>query len=114
VRKAAPGTVTGTAAIPQGAIATAIGAATACALTAALMLSIVTPPAAAGPAPGKDSIADLLASEPKDATRLAEAPADTTEATEAARDPREGDKTYEQARLLMNAVDSLLADVATQ
>lgn len=110
VRKAALGTATGTAAMRQGTIATA----TACALTAALMLSIVTPPATAGPASGKDSIADLLASEPNDATRLAEAPLGTTEATEAPRDPREGDETYEQARLLMNAIDSLLADVATQ
>ncbi|MCC7251634.1 MAG: hypothetical protein IT540_07140 [Hyphomicrobium sp.] len=55
--------------------------------------------------PAKDGIGDLLRAAPGSAAPGAEAvPAD----------PREGDPSYEQARALMSAIDSILKDVAEQ
>lgn len=64
-------------------------------------------PALAEPAPLKDGIADLLR---KGQAAAAEATAQDTPPP----DPREGDTSYEQARLLMNAIDGVLKDVAEQ
>lgn len=106
-----------TIAVRHVTIAGAIGAATAhtlCATILMLCAILAISPATAGSAPGKDAIADLLENETAPAMRLAEASAEGASAAEETRDPREGEKTYEQARLLMNAIDSLLADVAAQ
>ena len=68
-------------------------------------------PAAAEPARIKDGIADFLRTGQTATTPGGEATA-TAEAAPA--DPREGDAGYEQARLLMNAIDGILNDVAEQ
>jgi hypothetical protein len=65
-------------------------------------------PAAAETAPLKDGIADLLR---KGQAAAAEA---VTQPETTPTDPREGDASYEQARLLMNAIDGVLKDVAEQ
>ncbi len=67
--------------------------------------------AAAEPARIKDGIADFLRTGQTATTPGGEATA-TAEAAPA--DPREGDAGYEQARLLMNAIDGILNDVAEQ
>jgi hypothetical protein len=57
----------------------------------------------------RDGIGDLLGR-----INVAEADGDVTKSEAAARDPRQGDKTFEQARRLMSAVDSILKDTAEQ
>lgn len=96
-----------TAAPMRPPIATVIGAVACCALSALLL----APPAKADVTTSRDGIADLLRKNSEPAIRLAEAP---QQDEQQARDPREGDKTYEQARLLMSAIDKLLTDVADQ
>lgn len=87
---------------------------------AAAWLTLVMMTSAAGADTGRagDAIADLLRNDADAAVELAQAPSEADPSAEEqqqeARDPREGDKTYEQARLLMNAIDTLLADVAEQ
>lgn len=86
----------------------------------AVSLALVMMNGAAGADTGRagDAIADLLRDHTDAAVELAQAPSEADpnadQQQQEARDPREGDKTYEQARLLMNAIDTLLADVAEQ
>jgi hypothetical protein len=77
-------------------------------LIVAISLSAATPPATAEPARTKDGIGDLLR------TGTAAPSAAEKPAIEIPPDPRAGDPSYEQARALMTAIDSLLADVAEQ
>jgi hypothetical protein len=67
-------------------------------------------PSVAEPPRIKDGIADFLRTgQTPPAVSGAAQPAETTPP-----DPREGDASYEQARLLMNAIDGILNDVAEQ
>ena len=83
---------------------------------AAVIANGLAPPALAQSARAKDSIAEILNStQAAGNPKAAPAPTGTAADTPAApRDPREGDPAYEQARLLMNAIDGLLKDVAEQ
>ncbi len=64
----------------------------------------------------RDRIGDLIRrDQPRDLDRLAQASQPATDQksnTTAAKDPREGDESYEQARRLMGAIDSILQDAA--
>lgn len=78
--------------------------------------------AAAQSARAKDGIAEILnaaqpagkQTAPSQTPAAGDSTAETPAATAPPRDPREGDPSYEQARLLMNAIDGLLKDVAEQ
>jgi hypothetical protein len=93
---------------------------TATVLVAAVSLlaagSLLTPAAAETEAQRiKDGITEFLRTGQTTASKTASPPNGETQAAEAIPpDPREGDASYEQARLLMNAIDGILNDVAEQ
>lgn len=90
--------------------ALALGTATAALLAATL-------PASAADAQHRDVIAEVLAkgeSAQPPAIDMHAAPAPGQPAAAPAKDPREGDPAFEQARRLMQAIDSLLDDTARQ
>ncbi|MEM9359189.1 MAG: hypothetical protein AAGB04_23640 [Pseudomonadota bacterium] len=66
----------------------------------------------------RDAIADWLQSNKQTPTQLAQSGSTASNqkngGQQQARDPREGDKEYEQAKRLMQAIDAILADAADQ
>lgn len=85
--------------------------------TAALLLTAAGMPAASAAGARRDVIAEVLGRQDTaqpPATEAQAPPAGPAADKAAEKDPREGDPTYEQARRLMQAIDSVLNDTARQ
>ncbi len=82
-------------------------------IAAAVMMAAATAGPAQAQSTWRDAISDLLARQAADAgTTQAQGNAGAAQTAPDAGDPRKGDKSYEQARRLMRAIDAILNDAA--
>ena len=85
-------------------------------LSVYFLTALVSAGPAAAQAATRDAIGDWLQANKAPPTHLTQS-ADrnpTSDQAEKRTDPRSGDKTYEQAKRLMQAIDAILADAAKQ